>query len=223
MKEKSVFLGDCFYYSLMLLTIVSLLSVTFTPAKTFLWQELMQSRDYKGRSRAIAAFDAKLVAVGLSREEFSPRILVRKRSRELLVLSDNTLVTSYPVGLGRNPSGIKLDGKDLKTPEGNYHICYKDDQHRYRLFLQINYPSPDDARRGTVQQIILPSEEEKIMKAWEDNVPPPAGTALGGSIGFHGYGSESNWTLDGSVSMHNIHMEELFWNIENGTPVAFVP
>lgn len=223
MKEKSIFLGDCFYYSFMALTIITVLAVIFTPAKYFLWQEFSQSRDYMGRNRALAAFDEKLAAVGLTREEFSPRILVRKRSRELLVLSDNILVTSYPVGLGRNPSGIKLDGKDLKTPEGNYYICNKDDQHRYRLFLQINYPSPDDARRGTVQQIILPSEEEKIMKAWENNVPPPADTALGGNIGIHGYGSESNWTLDGSASMHNIHIEELFWNIENGTPVALVP
>ena len=223
MKEKSIFLANCFYYSLIALFIASTAAIALTPARSFLWNELQKSRDHKGFLRAREAFDNKLSSVGLSREDFRPRILVRKRSRELIVLSDNIMVTSYPAGLGRVSRGIKLNAEDLRTPEGNYHISKKHEKHRYRLMLQINYPSPDDARRGAVQQIILPSEEERIIKAWEENIPPPSDTSLGGNIGIHGYGSETNWTVDGSISLHNKHIEELFWNIDVGTPVAIVP
>ena len=223
MKKTVTLLGDYFFYCFTVLSLITVAGIVFTPAKGFLYEEFIKSLDPKGQKRAIEVFDQKLAAAGLSREIFNPTLLIRKRSRELLVLSDDILVATYPVGIGRATIGIKLNGKDQKTPEGQYYICRKDAENRFHLFLQINYPSPDDAKRGAVQQIIKAGEEERIEAAWENNSCPPTDTALGGPLGIHGFGAESSWTTDGSISLHNIHIEELFWNIATGTSVAILP
>jgi murein L,D-transpeptidase YafK len=223
MRQTVTLLGDYFYYSFVLISLVTVLAVLFTPARDFVIADFYRQLDTNGQKRALAAFDEKLDNIGLTRAEFSPQILIRKRNREMLVLSDDLIVASYPVSLGRAPLGIKLRGNDMKTPEGQYYICNKVEGHRYHLFLQINYPSPDDAKRGAVQQIIRPGEEARIEAAWQLTQPPPTDTALGGPLGIHGFGAETNWTTDGSIGLHNIHIEELFWNIATGTPVAIIP
>lgn len=223
MKKSVTILGDYFFFAFTAFSLLVIAGILFTPARTFLYDEFIRSLDPKGRERAVVQFDQKLAAAGLSRELFNPMILIRKRSREMLVLSDDIVVATYPVGIGRATIGIKLNSADQKTPEGQYYICNKDRDNRFHLFLQINYPSPDDAKRGSVQQIIKPGEEAKIEAAWEQNACPPTDTALGGPLGIHGFGAESSWTTDGSISMHNIHIEEVFWNIATGTSVAILP
>lgn len=223
MRQTVTLLGDYFFYAFTTLSITCLLAVLMTPARSFVIADLYQQLDRLGRERAVASFAEKLDKAGISRSEFSPQLLIRKRNREMLVISDDIVVASYPVGLGRVPVGIKLRGNDHKTPEGQYYICDKSEDHRYHLFLQINYPSPDDAKRGAVQQIIRPGEEARIEKAWQLMQPPPSDTALGGPLGIHGFGAETNWTTDGSIGLHNIHVEELYWNIATGTPVAIIP
>ncbi len=223
MKRSVTTLGDYCFYIFTLISLSATLLVFLTPARQFLYDQFLRMLDVKGQKRALAEFGRKLEAAGISRELFNPMILIRKRSREMLVLSDDTVVATYPIGLGRATIGIKLNASDQKTPEGQYFICKKDDQNRFYLFLQINYPSPDDAKRGAVQQIIKPGEEARIEQAWQTNSCPPTDTALGGPLGIHGFGAESSWTNDGSISMHNIHIEELFWNIATGTSVAILP
>jgi hypothetical protein len=46
---------------------------------------------------------------------------------------------------------------------------------------------------------------------------------LGGNLGIHGFGAESNWTKDGSIAMHNRDIEEIFWVLATGTQVAILP
>ncbi|GAB4272667.1 MAG: hypothetical protein Kow0029_11560 [Candidatus Rifleibacteriota bacterium] len=217
-------LGDIFFYCLATVSIISLILILVNPgARNFVWSEIAKLSDMRGQISGPERFKHRLDELGLKLEDLTPHILIRKRSRELMVLSDNLLIATYPVGLGKNPIGIKLNGKDAKTPEGQYHICAKDSNFKYHLFLQINYPSPDDAKRGSVQQLLKPGEEKKIIEAWNKNLVPPADTALGGPIGIHGFGAESNWTSDGSIAMHNFHIEEIFWILATGTPVAIVP
>ena len=223
MKKTVTWLGDWFFYGFATLSLIITLGVVTTHARGFLADQFVRSLDYRGKQRSIELFEKRLEAVGVSRESFNPSILIRKRNREMLVLSDDLVVATYPVGLGRASIGIKLNGKDQKTPEGQYYICVKDPENRFHLFLRINYPAPDDAKRGSVQQIVKPSEEAMIIDAWEKNLCPPTNTALGGPLGIHGFGAESSWTTDGSIAMHNIHIEELYWNIATGTPVAIIP
>ncbi|NLF95283.1 MAG: L,D-transpeptidase family protein [Candidatus Riflebacteria bacterium] len=223
MRQTVTLLGDYFFYAFSTLSIICILAVITTPARSFIIADLYQQLDKNGKERALASFAEKLARAGVEPASFSPQLLIRKRSRELLVLSDDSIIASYPIGLGRSPVGIKLRGNDQKTPEGQYYICKKLENHRYHLFLQINYPSPDDAKRGSVQQIIKPGEEARIEAAWQQMQPPPTDTALGGPLGIHGFGAETNWTTDGSIGLHNIHIEELYWNLATGTPVAIIP
>ncbi|MBU1106181.1 MAG: L,D-transpeptidase [Candidatus Riflebacteria bacterium] len=223
MRHTGTLLGDYFFYSFAILSLVCFLAIVLTPARGFIIEDFYRQLDKNGQERAIAVFDKKLDEVGLTRADFNPQILIRKRNREMLILSDDLVVASYPIGLGRAPIGIKLRGNDQKTPEGQYYVCSKVEGHRFHLFMQINYPSPDDAKRGSVQQIIRPGEEARIEAAWQQLASPPEDTALGGPLGIHGFGAESNWTNDGSIALHNIHIEELFWNIATGTPVAIIP
>jgi murein L,D-transpeptidase YafK len=216
-------IGDIFYYCFCVISIFSFILIMATPARGFVWDELKKLTDIRGEQSGPVRFRRKLDEIGLSLEEIKPEILIRKRNRELVVLSENLVLATYPVGLGRNPMGIKLNGADEKTPEGQYYVCGKDDQYKYHLFLQINYPAPDDAKRGSVQQLLKPGQEKKILEAWNKHEPPPTDTSLGGPLGIHGFGAESNWTRDGSIAMHNFHLEEIFWILATGTPVAIVP
>ncbi len=223
MRQTVTLLGDYFFYTFSLLFLLCFFAVILTPARSFLVADFYQHLDKDGRERALLSFAKKLETAGLERDNFNPQLLIRKRNRELLVLSDDIIVASYPVGIGRAAVGIKLRGNDQKTPEGQYYVCDKIENHRYHLFLQINYPSPDDAKRGSVQQIISSGEEAKIEAAWQQMKPPPTDTALGGPLGLYGFGAETNWTNDGSIALHNIHIEELYWNLATGTPVAIIP
>ncbi|MDD2997538.1 MAG: L,D-transpeptidase family protein [Candidatus Riflebacteria bacterium] len=223
MRKLATILGDYLFYCFAAISVVTIVAIVLTPARDFLMQEVKRSMDFKGQKRSIEKFNKKLQNAGITRESFNPQILIRKRNREMLVLSNDTIVASYPIGIGRATIGIKLNAKDQKTPEGQYYVCKKDINNRFHLFLQINYPSPDDAKRGSVQRIIKATEEAEITKAWKNSTCPPTNTALGGPLGIHGFGAESSWTSDGSISLHNTHIEELFWNIATGTSVAIIP
>ena len=215
-------IGNLFFYFVMISSLVTLITCLFQPYRSFLIKEAKIFADYKGKATAIKNFNDKLSKLNLKKSELNLQILIKKRSRKLILLHQDLVVATYPIALGKMPIGIKLNGTDNKTPEGDYKICKKDENWKYHLFLQLNYPGTDDAKRGAVQQLIMPSEEKAIEEAWKNNKIPPQNTAMGGPIGIQGFGAESNWT-NGSIAMHNIHIEELYWNISTGTPVAIVP
>lgn len=222
MKKPVTYLGDAFFHGLIILTIIIFLWVVITPAKYFLWEELKSCFQNRGEQSAKTKYNEFLVANNLTRDNFNPEIIIRKKYRELTVYSNNIAIASYPIGLGRS-TGRKQDKDDMKTPEGQYYICNKNPDHTYHMFLQINYPSSDDANRATVNHIISTADEIHINQAEQNGNPPPADTNLGGNVGIHGFGAESSWTKDGSVSMHNADMEELYWNIPIGCPVTILP
>lgn len=223
MKKCVTTLGDYFFYGFAVLSVLAIMASVATPARGLLLDEFSRLLDHKGKVRSLAEFDKKLEYAGISRADFVPEIRIVKRSREMRVFSNSKLVATYPIGLGRATIGTKQNATDQKTPEGMYYVCGKDENNRYHLFLQINYPSGIDAERALVQDIIKNSEYETLVGAWQNKITPPVNTGLGGPLGIHGFGAESSWTTDGSISMHNVHIEELFWNVEKGTPVAILP
>ncbi|HMM60762.1 MAG TPA: hypothetical protein PKC25_11620 [Candidatus Rifleibacterium sp.] len=94
MKKTVTLLGDYFFYCFTLFSLITVAGIAFTPAKSFLYDEFIKSLDPKGQKRAVEVFEQKLANAGLSRETFNPMLLIRKRSRELLVLSDDILVAT---------------------------------------------------------------------------------------------------------------------------------
>ena len=223
MKKPVTYLGDAFFYFIALLTLSILIWIVITPAKYFLFNEIQKVFQNKGELRAKNKFNQILLNYNINRENFKPTIIIRKKSRELSFYANSIKIATYTIGLGRKPTGAKLIKDDLKTPEGNYYICNKILNHKYHMFLQINYPSNDDATRGIINHIITNKEQIDIAQADSANKLPPSETALGGNIGIHGFGSESCWTKDGSISMENIDIEEIYWNTDIGCPVTILP
>src|SRR5437016_11440318 len=112
----------------------------------------------------------------------SPRIVVKKRARRLLMYSGNDLVRTYRVGLGLNPVGDKVREGDRRTPEGAFYIFTKNDRSAYYLSLGISYPNAAHARRGLRGGLINQVQYDSIMSALNQKKPPPQNTRLGGDI-----------------------------------------
>jgi hypothetical protein len=201
---------------------VALVGFIPTGIRKLYWQELICFLIGKGQFRGQQRFQQRLERMGAHSSELNLRLEVVKRERVLRVFNGGQLLATYPVGLGRQPHGQKERRDDFRTPIGTYRICYKNERSRYHLFLGADYPSPEDARRGLAAGIITATETEQILDAWMKNERPPWNTALGGPFGLHGFGAESDWT-EGTIALHNAHIEEIFWNVPLGTPLTVLP
>ena len=71
-------------------------------------------------------------------------ISVDKSARRMYLLSDNTIIRSYRIGLGFTPNGHKSLRGDGKTPEGLYYIDRKNPNSKFYMSLGISYPNAQD-------------------------------------------------------------------------------
>jgi len=161
-------------------------------------------------------------AAELSEPISSPRILVKKAERKLLLYSGDKLVRTYRIGLGLSPSGDKVRQGDRRTPEGDFYIFTKNDKSAFYLSLGVSYPNAPHAARGLRDGLINRSQYDTILQALNDRKPPPQNTKLGGDIYIHGNGSKSDWTW-GCVALEDEDIRELFKVVTVGTPVTINP
>ena len=152
----------------------------------------------------------------------SPRIVVKKAKRQLLLYSASKVVRTYRVGLGLSPVGDKMREGDRRTPEGDFYIFTKNDQSAFYLSLGISYPNTAHAERGWREHLITKAQYDAIMNALKNKKAPPQNTPLGGDIYIHGNGAGSDWTW-GCVALENEDMRELFNAVSVGTPVKIEP
>jgi len=148
----------------------------------------------------------------------SPRIVVKKAERKLLLYSDGNLVRTYHVGLGLSPVGDKVREGDRRTPEGDFYIFTKNDKSAFYLSLGVSYPNAAHAARGLRDGLITRAQYESIISALNAKQAPPQNTKLGGDIYIHGNGARSDWTW-GCVALENDDVRELFNAVPVGTPV----
>ncbi|HBB98205.1 MAG TPA: hypothetical protein DC054_22700 [Blastocatellia bacterium] len=148
----------------------------------------------------------------------SPRIVVKKADRKLLLYAADKLVRTYHVGLGLSPVGDKVRQGDRRTPEGDFFIFTKNDKSAFYLSLGVSYPNAVHAERGLRAGLITKAEYESIISALNAKQAPPQNTKLGGDIYIHGNGASSDWTW-GCVALENDDVRELFNAVPVGTPV----
>jgi len=137
------------------------------------------------------------------------RVVVLKAERRLELYDGSNLVRSYPVSLGRQPVGAKLQQGDKRTPEGAYTIDYRKPDSSYHRALHISYPRPDQvaaaAARGT-------SPGDLIMIH-----------GLPNGIGFVGrLHLLFDWTV-GCIAVTNRDIEEIWRVVPDGTPIEIRP
>jgi murein L,D-transpeptidase YafK len=137
------------------------------------------------------------------------RIVVEKSARKLLVFDKGRELKSYIIALGSNPIGHKQEEGDMKTPEGNYTIDYRNLHSDFHLALHISYPNPDDEVRAAAR-----------------------GVSPGGDIMIHGLPNGSGWLENshrqkdwtaGCIALTDQEIEELWQIVPDGTPIEIRP
>ena len=137
------------------------------------------------------------------------KIVVIKHKREMQLISGDSILKTYEISLGRSPKGPKEFEGDRKTPEGSYFIDGKNPNSGYHKNLGISYPNEQD-RKHAVSLGKSPGGQIKIHG-------PKNG--LGWIGRFH---LLFDWTL-GCIAVTDEDIDELYENIEIGTPIEVRP
>ncbi len=136
------------------------------------------------------------------------RILVDKSERTLVLFADGQPIRTYPISLGRNPTGHKRYEGDKRTPEGIYVIDGKNPNSAYHLSLHISYPNERDRHAARA-------------RGWDP----------GGQIMIHGRPTglikasaryDLDWT-DGCIAVTNEAIEEIWQLVDEGTLIEITP
>lgn len=137
---------------------------------------------------------------GIKTENLS--VLIDKSDYRLSMINADTVVKWYPIVLGYNSVGDKMQEGDYRTPEGTFGVRDKYPHKSWKYFIWIDYPNEESWKRfnqrkadGTI------SKDAKI----------------GGEIGIHGtpeggdYLIEDgqNWTF-GCISLKRDHVAEIY-------------
>jgi len=136
------------------------------------------------------------------------RIVVIKKERKMYLYKGNRVTSVFPVSLGKNPKGQKVQKGDFRTPEGQFWIHRKLCSPKYYRSLCISYPRPQDRARAAAR-----------------------GVNPGGDITIHAqptwnadgkgddYTLSRNWT-QGCVAVTNSAMNQLWYAVREGVPVT---
>ena len=148
-------------------------------------------------------------AASLAAEVSVDKLLILKQERRLEVISDDEIIRSYRVALGRKPIGHKRQQGDQRTPEGIYTIDWRHESPKFNLSLHLDYPNLKDQ-----------------ATAYQRGLDP------GGMIMIHGtpiddeypewYFEGLDWT-DGCIALDNRDMRELWELVPDGTLVEIRP
>jgi murein L,D-transpeptidase YafK len=172
--------------------------------------------------RASQRGQALLARLRLRQAPRSMSILVRKSERRLVLSGEGRELLICHVGLGPRPVGPKRQQGDGRTPEGQYRVVTRNASSQFHLFLGLDYPNADDAERGLAARLISRAEQRALLAASAAGREPPWRTALGGAVGIHGNGGESDWTL-GCIAVDDADIETLWALCPLGTPVRLEP
>lgn len=158
-------------------------------------------------------------------------LIVIRSQHQLLVVQNDVVLHSFRSAFGSGGRKAKLQRGDHTTPKGIYRIKKIRDSARFHLFLQLDYPNISDAIDGLESELINETEYNAILDAHIAGVLPPQNTRLGGAIGIHGIGHETqdrieihqiaDWT-QGCIALRNHEVEIVKNYIKMGTQVQII-
>ena len=141
----------------------------------------------------------------ISKNVVIDRIVVLKSAHKLLAFSQNVLIKTFPIAIGKGGNADKQFEGDQKTPEGKYFINSKNANSGFHKNLGISYPNAGD--------II---EARKL------------GKDAGGEIKIHGLkngqgyiGKFQRWRdwTNGCIGLTNEEIDDLYAHTPVGTPI----
>lgn len=136
-------------------------------------------------------------------------IVVEKQRRRLTLYQAGFPVGTYRIALGKQPVGDKRQIGDNRTPEGLFHIDFKNPSSKFHMALHISYPDAAHAARARAR-----------------------GVRAGGDVMIHGLPtayaelgakhSEYDWT-EGCIAVTNAEIEQIWRAVPNGAPIQIKP
>lgn len=148
-------------------------------------------------------------------------IVINKSSHYLERWENGEKTHSFIISSGY-AKGDKAESGDMKTPEGEFYVCYKVPWSSYHLGLALNYPTIEDAERGLAAGLITEKEHDSIVRANERGLTPNFNTRLGGYIEIHGNRQIVN-ASQGCIGMRNEDVEILYAVTSVGDKVLILP
>jgi murein L,D-transpeptidase YafK len=136
-------------------------------------------------------------------------VVVYKRERVLQLKRAGEVLRTFPIALGREPNGPKLQEGDGRTPEGVYTLDWRNPTSQFHRSIHVSYPRPGDADHAL---------------RW--------GVSPGGQIMLHGLPNgvaaervghpTRDWT-EGCIALTNEQIEEIWARVEDGTTIIIYP
>lgn len=156
------------------------------------------------------------------------RLVIDRKNYKLHLYSNNILIKTYKVVFGIKGKSNKFSNYNFSTPIGDYNICEIVKDHKYEIFLKINYPNHQDLSEAYKNNDITKNEYEKYNKILNDGNCNANSEIFNKEIGIQGIGKYDfifrnlpfvfNWT-NGSAAVSNSEIKELAEVVKIGTPV----
>lgn len=136
-------------------------------------------------------------------------VIVRKAARRLELYHDSQLIKTYPIALGRHPTGTKERQGDGRTPEGVYRLDYRNPHSAFHKAFQISYPTPSEVTHARAQ-----------------------GVDPGGLVMIHGMKKGLGWLgrlhrlidwTGGCIAVTDAEMDEIWRAVPDGTRIELRP
>lgn len=136
------------------------------------------------------------------------RLVVHKGKRSMEAYSNGTLVKTYTIALGFDPTGHKAFEGDGRTPEGTYTINARNANSAYHKNLGVSYPNAAD--RAYAKALGKePGGDIKIHGLRNGR----------GAIGkFHRW---KDWT-HGCIAVTDAEIDELFAAVKDGAVIEIL-
>ena len=149
-------------------------------------------------------------------------IKIYKSKKILQFVDNNNKVSEFPIGIGKNELGTKKVRDDMRTPEGEYEVCVKNEKSQYHLSLGLNFPNKKDAEEALAEQTISKDQYESIISAHQEHGGSNWSTPIGGAIYIHGGLQDRDWS-EGCVRMNDKDIGSIFEKINKGDKVLILP
>ena len=140
------------------------------------------------------------------------RVVVDKSDRKLYLLRDGKVYRQYAISLGGMPRGAKQRAGDLKTPEGNYTLDWRNPKSRFYKSIHISYPNEQD-RLQAARLGVDPGGD--IMLHGEHYLPALKRV-------FRRARNNRDWT-EGCIALNNEYIDEIWHEVADGTPIEIRP
>ncbi|HHA18238.1 MAG TPA: L,D-transpeptidase, partial [Methylophaga sp.] len=90
-------------------------------------------------------------------------LVISRSKHQLAVKKDGVNLRTFKVAFGSGGRKAKLREGDHTTPKGDYQISKVRDSDRFYIFIQLNYPNVDDAKRAFKNHTISQKQYQAII------------------------------------------------------------